>query len=253
VTENNEGRPGEEAAPTAKQFPDDFTSCLEAAFAYAARGWPVHPLQGKRALIQGWPRKASTDPQVIEGWWDQWPDANVGMVTGMKSGFVALDVDQPNLPEGLPATRLSRTGSGGFHMLYLHPGDSPLRNASGVWPGVDKLKADNGYIVAPPSVHPVTGRAYEWVGDDDLTELPAEIAEACRPQEYGDVSEPISSLTTSPYGRKALDAECEAVRVTEKGGRNDRLFRAAAAIGSLMAGGGDCYVHRGHHVSVASF
>ena len=49
------------------------------------------------------------------------------------------------------------TGGGGWHLYYRHPG-GPLLAALPGRAGVD-VKADGGYVVAPPSVHPGTGRA----------------------------------------------------------------------------------------------
>jgi hypothetical protein len=33
------------------------------------------------------------DSEEIKHWFDQWPDANIGVVTGAISGIVVLDVD----------------------------------------------------------------------------------------------------------------------------------------------------------------
>jgi len=40
----------------------------------------------------GWPAKATIDPDIIRGWWQRWPDAGIGILTG-RSGLVALDAD----------------------------------------------------------------------------------------------------------------------------------------------------------------
>ena len=49
------------------------------------------------------------------------------------------------------------TGGGGWHLYYRHPGH-PLPPALPGRAGVD-VKADGGYVVAPPSVHPGTAPA----------------------------------------------------------------------------------------------
>ena len=54
------------------------------------------------------------------------------------------------------------TGGGGWHLYYRHPGH-PLLPALPGHAGVD-VKADGGYVVAPPSIHPDTGRPYRWAG-----------------------------------------------------------------------------------------
>lgn len=164
---------------------------LEAALSYAMRGWHVFPLMpGGKVPFAGTRgfRDATTDPETIQGWWQEKPDANVGIATGSASGLVVLDIDPRaggDLDElvveygDLPDTPQVHTGGGGQHLYFEHPGGS-LRGATGVLgPGVD-VKADGGYVVAPPSV---TARAYEWEvssGPDDvpLAPLPAWIKAA---------------------------------------------------------------------------
>ncbi len=71
---------------------------IEAALAYAARGWPVFPCnpKNKQPLLardideatrkpipnSGGVTKASTDPTQIATWWAKWPRALIGLATG---------------------------------------------------------------------------------------------------------------------------------------------------------------------------
>src|ERR1039458_2652020 len=76
---------------------------LEAALAYASRGWPVLPCEprGKRPLgrfVAHGLTEATTDPATIEEWWRAEPEANIGLRTGV--AFDALDVDSD---EGMAA------------------------------------------------------------------------------------------------------------------------------------------------------
>lgn len=157
-----------------------------AALAYAARGWRVFPCQprGKRPLVKSWPDVATFDGAQIANWWEQWPDANVACVTGPASGFFVLDVDVPDGPASLaaleaehsplPATLEQATGSGGMHLLFRWPEGRSLRNSAGkLGPGLD-VRADGGYVIAPPSIHPETGCAYAWPDPDaPIAEAPA--------------------------------------------------------------------------------
>jgi len=106
-------------------------------------------------------------------WFDTWPDANVGIAIGAESGLVVLDVDPrhggtESLEEletrhgRLPLSPVVLTGGGGTHSYFAHPkgGTVPNRTNFAGLPGLD-LRADGGYVVAPPSVH-ASGRAYEW-------------------------------------------------------------------------------------------
>ena len=140
---------------------------------YLAKGWSVLPVRArdKRPLIQ-WEPLQKTRPSandLIE-WFRQWPDANIGIVTGEISNLIVIDVDPKHGGDDsierlqqrfdpLPPTVESETGGGGRHLYFAHPGFS-LRNRAGLAQGID-LRGDGGYVVAPPSVHP-TGRRYAW-------------------------------------------------------------------------------------------
>ncbi len=145
-----------------------------AAMAYAKRGWAVLPLTPRakpplgKLVPHGW-KDAATDEDTIARWWQGYPNANIGIRTGVVSGLVVLDIDPRN--DGvenlrkleqqngeLPTTVMSLTGGGGMHILFQHPGGF-IKNKT-LAPGVE-VKADGGYVVAPPSIHP-NGEAYCW-------------------------------------------------------------------------------------------
>jgi hypothetical protein len=114
---------------------------------------------------------ATTNEDTIRHWWERCPTANVGIRTGAESGLVVLDIDPRNSGNDnlwkleqqngeLPLTVGSLTGGGGAHFLFSHPGGVIKQKA--LAPGVE-VKADGGYVVAPPSIHP-TGELYRWGG-----------------------------------------------------------------------------------------
>jgi hypothetical protein len=147
---------------------------LDAALAYAARGWRVFPVEGKRPLTSHGAHDATTDEATIRAWWRRWPEAGVAVATGAESGLVVLDVDPRSGGDEslrrleaergeLPRTPVVLTGGedGGDHYYLAHPGGTvPNRVGLGGYSGLD-LKADGGYVVAPPSIH-LSGRAYVW-------------------------------------------------------------------------------------------
>jgi hypothetical protein len=149
---------------------------LEAALAYADMGWPVLPLvrREKRPLTKRGLLDASVEPAVIRDWWDRWPMANIGLRTGVQ--FDVLDIDgevgRASLeakagPETAHSGPVSRTGRG-EHWLFLPSGTA---NRAGLLPKLD-WRGTNGYIVAPPSIHP-DGHRYEWANDHGpLIQLP---------------------------------------------------------------------------------
>lgn len=159
----------------------------EAAMRYAKLGLCVIPLhvREKKPMFANWPEVATTDQSLISRWWHQTPQANVGIATGKKSGIFVLDVDPEKggresyedlvLKYGrFPDTWQQITGSKGFHLFFRYPA-FPVHNAAGILPGID-IRGDGGQVVAPPSIHPVTGAAYEWDGLDEIEQT--HIAEA---------------------------------------------------------------------------
>lgn len=146
----------------------------DAALYYLARGWSVVPIRArsKRPII-AWQSYQLERPEVsdVEHWFARWPDANVGIVTGRLSGLVVVDVDVAHggaetfdallrRHESLPDTVEARSGGGGRHLYFAHPGGH-VPNRVEMFRGVD-LRADGGVIVAPPSVHS-SGERYRWV------------------------------------------------------------------------------------------
>jgi hypothetical protein len=122
---------------------------------------------------------------LVRSWYRRWPDAGVGIVTGLVSRLLVLDVDPAHGGEAslqrlsqahgpLPWTVECHTGGGGRHLYFAHPG-GVIQNRAGFRPGLD-LRGDGGYVVAPPSVHP-SGRPYAWSATGDparagIAELP---------------------------------------------------------------------------------
>jgi len=68
---------------------------LRGALLYAGWGLPVFPCEagGKRPLTAEGFLEATTDEARIRGWWSRWPNANVAIPTGERSGLLVLDVD----------------------------------------------------------------------------------------------------------------------------------------------------------------
>jgi hypothetical protein len=143
---------------------------------YPARGWSIIPIRSgdKRPLVR-WEEFQYRRPRrgEVQGWFSGWPEAGIGIVTGGVSGLVVLDIDPRHGGEAslerlerqhgrLPATVECRSGGGGRHLYFAHPGGL-LRNQVGLAPGVD-LRGDGGYVVAPPTLH-ASGVRYTWVGD----------------------------------------------------------------------------------------
>ncbi len=74
---------------------------------------------------------------------------------------------------GYPATVMSRTGGGGFHLLYKYAG-VPIHNSAKKLAPFTDVPGDGGFAVLPPSIHP-SGNSYEWLTspeDNAIAEVP---------------------------------------------------------------------------------
>lgn len=206
---------------------------LRWALRYRARGWSVIPLlpRAKRPLLRWEPfqhRLPTTDE--LEGWFTRWPEANLGIVTGAISQLVVLDVDPAKGGSAsltaleacygrLPPTLTAETGGGGRHFYFHHAGCA-IACAIGLRPGLD-LKAEGGYVVAPPSIHP-NGRPYRFL-----------------PGAHGELREPaplplwIASLVREPERRRGHPISWWRQLLREglkEGERNSRLASLAGLL-----------------------
>jgi len=209
--------------PTA--FPRD---CLKAALIYAELGWHVIPVNGKRPVIKNWPNSASINKNQIQQWFPKY--TGIGIVTGKKSGLVALDIDPRNGGElsfkrleetlgRLPRTITAATGGGGWHYLFRwFPGIKTARPAE----GIDFQHTSGKMIVAAPSTHPDTGALYEWT----VSPLEAELADLPTAwKEYLCANkEPLQGATGLP---ERIDLYSGPI---PQGRRNDTLFRLGCAL-----------------------
>lgn len=120
-------------------------------------GYAVIPVgKNKKPLLKNWKEFQTKAPTIeqIEAWWEQWPDANIGIITGKVSGITVIDVDThmgaSDAP--FPLTYAVRTGNGGLQLYYAYqPGLTISANKYPQFPHVD-IRSDGGYVVAPPSV-----------------------------------------------------------------------------------------------------
>jgi len=209
-------------------------SLLEAALAYAARGWYVAPLKpGKKTpLTRNGHSEATTDPEQIRAWWTRWPDANIALAC-KPSGLAVLDVDVAGSKAGkesfaallaehgdLPTTLVQRTARGGLHLLYADP-DNTVRQRLGIRPGIDIITS--GYIVLHPSVLTDDSGTplgtYRWERQDALAPVPAVIAHLTP---FRAVSRPPGPSDGTPGD--ATDSPLPA------GTRNASLFRLGCAL-----------------------
>ena len=153
---------------TLREYSTPKDALVNAALAYAERGWPVVPLLPRDKepcydllpVVDGvpsWaPLREGASATEIRRWFDRDPTPNLGIITGGR--LAVADVDYPDQLHGLafPITPRSET-SRGMH-VYMDSQGQTIACGSYPW---GEVKAEGGYVVAPPSVHK-NGKFYEW-------------------------------------------------------------------------------------------
>ena len=242
---------------------------LEAALGYAARGIPVYPVHwphpaaggaslscscprgpacdrpAKHPLVRHGVNNATTDPAQLERWWQRWPQANLGLATGIV--FDALDIDGPaglaalrqlQGAAGLPlSSPLVATGGGGWHRWFAPTGlgNRPPRGLAHVdWRG------KGGCVLAPPSRH-ISGRTYRWLEGPDQAPLP-EVPAALRALLELPASNPMDMPTRPvpvghPYGHRVLADELARLQQAPPRTRNRTLNACAFKVYRYVGGG----------------
>lgn len=159
------------------------------AFQYMVGGYSVLPLKkDKKPILASWKQfqeKPANDAQVTK-WWEKFPDANVGIITGKISGITVVDIDvspdSKTTPlKTFPETFTVRTPSGGFQLYYEYcPDIQQTANTFAHLPHVD-IRNDGGYVVAAPSQAEYTKHGekikgtYKIVKEIPLAPFPLEI------------------------------------------------------------------------------
>ncbi len=257
---------------------DALNAVGRAAVGFARHGIPVFPChpgwggqKGKQPLIEDGFKVASARVDQVTQWWFRWTDALIGVVPGTARAVV---VDLDPAPGEKPLDVLRRlsevagetipadgaavvTQSGGVHLWFARP-EVPEGTVIGnrkPCRGVD-FRADNGYVIAPPS-RMASGRKYTWAvpwqPGQPLPALPEGLrglflredepaAPAPVPGPTGPVPARIRTAAAGDsrlrrYVEAALDGAHGDVARAGKGQRNDALNRAAYSLGQLVGAG----------------
>src|SRR5690606_6670876 len=173
---------------------------LDAALQYCREGLHVIPIApGRKKPLVPWAEyqaRPATEEE-IRGRWQQWPNANVGLVTGKAAGWVVLDVDiryggdPVNLHNQAPTGWVTQTGGGGHHFFYRYPeGVDDIRWRQLKATQRVACKADGGYVVAAPSVSGESGTQYRWIQKADLGSPPRHVVGVLTADDGGAQSDP---------------------------------------------------------------
>jgi hypothetical protein len=224
---------------------------------YVERGWAVIPIRAdaKLPIELDWPNKGRRTAAEVAAAWTLYPDANVGILTGVVSGLWVLDIDPGNggmvalsglvaAYGRLPETYVVRTPSGGLHYYFLLPADFEPRNAqhgrrAGRLPvGID-VRGRGGQVVAPPSTR-VDGR-YVLEQDFPLSPAPEWLLDMLRPVEQP-AAPPVAASAAAiisaaavnhlwdGWVRKVFTEELARLAGAQQGARDEIAFSVAVRL-----------------------
>lgn len=226
-----------------------------AALAYAALGISVLPCVGKKPAVTYWQpfQRQPASAGIIRNWHESGLLHNIGIICGAVSrNLVVIDLDGQKAVEffALRWPRLTHTysvtsGSGnGMHLYYYAGIVPPTTRVTGLAVGNIELRSNGCYVVAPPSIHPDSGNPYSIARADAIMTIEnlAPIVEWIKHlmrQKHGGTLPPASGKVdhATAYGMVALRNEAGDVARAQSGERNNRLYRAALKMGSLIRDG----------------
>jgi hypothetical protein len=242
------------------QISEEKPNMEAAARELARRGYPVFPVNwikedgrcscqtnkgakctspGKHPRISEWQALATTDESWIKSWWQRWPDANPGILTGKKSGVFVLDIDPRHGGDEtlrklvaehgeLPKTLVAATGGGGFHIFYAYPSGVEVRNSSGkLGAGID-VRGEGGYVIGAGSLH-ASGRRYTWLIEDEPAQSPDWSLSRL-------TEEKTAAISSSTKPRAEVKNSAGLGAVISEGSRNELLFKIACSMRGKGAG-----------------
>lgn len=195
-------------------------------------------------------RNASNNPATVDRWWHQAPAMNIGLVTGQVNGLAVVDVDhdakaeEDDYPTTWNQTMVVNTPHGAH--LY-HVIDGPQRSYNEV-AGIG-IKADGGYVIAPPSFvdldyyvlreRPLASLPAAWLDrfrrEKVMERQPPKVRERLEERGYG---KPVRILcSTRMWADAALRYEVAYVERAQVGERQVQLNVAAFILGQITATG----------------
>ena len=160
---------------------------------YISHGLQVIPdkYKGKNPIWSDWTHKGISDKKTASETFNN-HIYNMGILTGKDKGILVFDVDSHDGIDGLgelkkletvygklPETWSTLTGSGGYHFYFKYPDiDTNIKGRANFFiddtgkriSGID-MRSDGNQVLAEPSIHPDTGKKYEWeigCSPDDL-------------------------------------------------------------------------------------
>ena len=200
---------------------------LDIAMFYAQNNIKTFPVkkQGKSPLCPNGFKSATVDKVVLQEWNKKFPDCNIGIPTGQINNLFVVDIDGEQGFESLNRLELIygkldaptvMTGKG-KHLYFKMPENVELKcSTSKIADHID-IRANGGYVVAPPSVHE-NGHQYTWenfIPNQGFPEAPSWL---------------ISLITNAEKQPLPVSDVLEEISNAPQGQRNDTLYRRAISL-----------------------
>jgi hypothetical protein len=159
---------------------------------------------GKWRPMTGWQKFRHEQPKdFLVKVWSNWPDGNVGVVTGTSATpqhiLVVIDFDTDDydilqeLEAALPYSPVRKKGRRGHSSFYLAPvGTKGFRTP------IVELLTDTRQTVIPPSIHPDTGKPYIWTTASTLLNTPAKDLPVLNEDDLERFMDTVEALTKKP-------------------------------------------------------
>ncbi|HBG3821701.1 TPA: bifunctional DNA primase/polymerase [Clostridioides difficile] len=223
---------------------------------YIDMGLPIIPCKynGKAPLKKAWASWAQTNSQDISDWQKDYAKFNIGLVTGLNSGILAVDIDGQQAYDDFynkygkytTKTCMYKTSEYGWRILFKIPGGKVLKSKSDRYEGEHQeisFLANGKQTIMPPSIHP-EGHRYEWIEghsifDVGIQECPKAILDLLEDKvkkankkfskDKGDVNIPITvinSKNNDTYNRYILNKflnKCDKLKDAIRTQKNEGL------------------------------
>ena len=171
-------------------------------------------------------KDASRDEEQIRSWWHSFPNAMIGVPTGIENGIFVVDIDvSPDkdgeasfneLGVGDPYTCQTITISGGRHLIFAYPAEYELKNTAGALGKDIDTRGDGGYIIWAGSTTTEGAYSYrEGFGPEvGFNDLPSALLKQLTAKDGGSAALPFTGAI--PNGQRNTTLFKEAVSLAGK-------------------------------------
>ncbi len=147
---------------------------------YVNLGFSIIPVKKDKSPFFSWKdfQKRKATLNEVKNWFKKYSEANIAIITGKISDIVVVDFDSEEAVNWAKKNNLLNTlcvmTARGLHAYYKYPenGNGDIQNAINLNGMKIDIRADGGYVIAPPSIHK-SGKLYEFIDENkEIAPLP---------------------------------------------------------------------------------